>query len=103
MLVRIHWSNPQKNYAARLQDIALGISSLLIPSALIAFTLAIWSIAANLRWTTDFIIGNGVFSHWQSWFVTAAISVLFAKLLNRYGTRLKESGYRDTKSIYRFP
>jgi hypothetical protein len=56
-----------------------------MPAALLAFTLAFWRIAADLHWTSDFFISRGIFSHWQVWLVTAAVLVLCASALNRWG------------------
>ncbi len=49
-----------------------------------AFTISIWNLAAHLRWTPDFFVSGGLFSHWQVWLFTAALLLLFAWLLNRY-------------------
>jgi hypothetical protein len=49
-----------------------------------AWVLAGWRIAADLKWTGAFAITNGMFSHWQVW-IAAAIAVQFAAfLLHRY-------------------
>jgi len=102
MLVRIRLSRPEAGgYAPHPRDIALACASLLIPSALLAFTLAVWNIAADLRWTGEFIVSTGIFSHWQAWFCIAAFLLLFARLLNRYGADPGESDKREPLS--RFP
>ena len=67
------------------QEAALALAALLTPAALIAFSMAFWSIAADLRWTTDFVISNGLLSHWQIWLATAALLLLLARVLDRYG------------------
>jgi hypothetical protein len=84
MLVRIRWNSHPIAEMPRLQSAALAIASLLAPSALLAFTIGIWSLAANLRWTGDFFVSRGLFSHWETWLFTAGLMVLFALLLNRY-------------------
>jgi hypothetical protein len=84
MVVRIRWNKYRAQEPSRLQNAALAIASLLAPSALMAFTIAIWNLAANLHWTGDFFVSSGVFSHWESWLSVAALMVLFAWLLNRY-------------------
>jgi hypothetical protein len=56
-----------------------------MPAALLAFTLAFWRIAADLHWTGQFFISQGIFSHWQVWLVAAAVLLLCASALNRWG------------------
>ncbi len=101
MLVRIRMGRPEAGYAPQFQEIALACASLLVPSALLAFTLAIWNIAADLRWTSQFIVSAGIFSHWQVWFCVAALLLLFARLLDHYGAGLEQ--YRDREPLSRFP
>lgn len=38
-----------------------------------------------MHWTGEFFISRGPFSHWQVWLVTAAVLVLCASALNRWG------------------
>ena len=102
MLVRIRWSKPPEGYAPHSQEMALACASLLVPSALVAFTLAIWNIAADLRWTSEFIVSRGLLSHWQIWFCIAAVLLLAARLLNRYGANADEYGRGDREPMSRF-
>lgn len=37
------------------------------PASLALFVMAAWRFFADLGWTSDFVIGEGVFSHWQVW------------------------------------
>lgn len=103
MLVRIRLNMPEVGYAPHSQEMALACASLLIPSALLAFTLAVWNIAADLRWTGPFLVSSGIFSHWQTWFCIAALLLVFARLLNRYGENPEGTGDRDGPSLSRFP
>ncbi len=98
MLVRIRWSRsaefsspgarlrplkPVKEI--RLETIALIAAALLTPSALVAFTMGLWIITSDLRWTRDFFVSRGLFSHWQVWICTAGVLLLLARLLDRFG------------------
>ncbi len=47
--------------------VALALSALLTPAALMAFSLAFWRFGADMRWTGQFAITEGLFSHWQVW------------------------------------
>ena len=87
MLVRIRLCGRRDRGKDPQQSLALGLAALLTPSALIAFTVSFWSIAAHLRWTTDFFVSSGVFSHWQAWLIAAAVLFLAARVLNRYALR----------------
>ncbi|HEX4807438.1 MAG TPA: hypothetical protein VH325_00820 [Bryobacteraceae bacterium] len=84
MLVRIRFDR-RRATGDRVHTAALALASLLTPLSLAAFTMGLWSIAADLRWTGGFAFSHGVFSHWEVWLSGAAILLLVARLLNRYG------------------
>jgi len=54
--------------------------------------LAAWRLGADLKWTGQFAISEGLFSHWQVWVAMAAILQTFAALLIRYGRGGKTAG-----------
>jgi hypothetical protein len=85
MVVRIRWHRRQAHGEARVRAAALALAVLLTPLSLGAFTMGFWSIAAGLGWTGDFAISSGVLSHWEVWLTGAALLLLVARLLNRYG------------------
>jgi hypothetical protein len=87
MLVRICWKKPAQADRQGLRSLALALASLLTPSALVAFTMAFWRISADLRWTGDFFISTGMFSHWQVWLIGAAVLLFVARVLDRYAQR----------------
>jgi hypothetical protein len=89
MVVRIRFGKGSKLGRKRPQDrrMALVLAALLPPSALTAAVLAIWRIAADLRWTSSFAISSGIFSHWQVWLGAAVALQMCARALNRYGKR----------------
>jgi hypothetical protein len=87
MIVRIRLSSgarvrqkPRKN-----QHVALAMASLLTPAAVMACVLALWRLAADLNFTGQFPITEGLFSHWQVWITVAGSLQFSAILLNRYG------------------
>lgn len=69
----------------RNQRLSLATAALLTPFSLMAFALGTWRLAADLNWTKQFAISQGVFSHWQVWFAMAFILQAAAVMLNRYG------------------
>lgn len=87
MLVRIRLSKGSRirQNARKNQHLALGLASLLTPSAIMAFVLAFWRLSADLSAGGPFPISVGLFSHWQVWLAGAAVLEFFALLLNRYG------------------
>ncbi len=104
MLVRIRVGRPQAPYAPNAPEVALAFASLLVPSALLAFTLALWNIAADLRWTGRFPVSTGVLSHWQVWFCMAAFFLAFARLLDWYGASERgQAGPAGRDPLSRFP
>jgi hypothetical protein len=86
MLVRVRWTGSiaGRPPSDRYRQFALLLAALLTPSALIAFTLAAWIIAAELRWTGDFFVPSGILSHWQVWLCTAAFLLAVSRLLDRF-------------------
>jgi hypothetical protein len=84
MRVRIR-RKPKRSDSTRHNTFALACAALLMPAALLAFTLAFWGVAADLHWTGEFFISRGLFSHWQVWLFTSAVLVLGASALNRWG------------------
>src|ERR1700744_3693053 len=66
----------------RQRQLILLLAALLASSALIAFTMAFWIIASDLKWTGEFFLTGGLFSHWQVWLCTAAVLLLMSRLLD---------------------
>jgi hypothetical protein len=102
MIVRIRLGSGTKvrHKRRKNQHVALALASLLTPAAVMACVLALWRLAADLSFTGQFPITQGLFSHWQVW-VTIATSLQFsAILLNRYGKGevvLQEAGAHTGK------
>lgn len=69
----------------RQRRLILLLAALLTPSALLAFTMAFWIIASDLKWTGEFFLNVGLFSHWQVWLCTAGVLLLLSRLLDRVG------------------
>jgi hypothetical protein len=83
--IRLSYASTLRKTAAANRHAALVMSSLMTPVALMAWALGFWRIAADMRWTGEFAIAQGIFSHWQVW-IAVAIGVQFAAfLLHRYG------------------
>lgn len=65
--------------------LALALSALLTPAALMAFALAFWRFGADMNWTGRFAIADGLFSHWQVWGAMGITIEVCAVALARYG------------------
>jgi hypothetical protein len=87
MIVRIRLSSGIRVRQKRRknQHVALAFASLLTPAAVMACVLALWRLAADLSFTGQFPITDGLFSHWQVWITVAGVLEFTAILLNRYG------------------
>jgi hypothetical protein len=87
MLIRIRLRRGPAIRRKRGKDrkLALALGSLLTPLAVMATGLAAWRLGADLNWTGQFAIADGLFSHWQVWVAMAAILQSGATLLIRYG------------------
>jgi hypothetical protein len=90
MVVRIRWHRVPRPHSFRSRNLALAAASLLAPSALLAFTIAAWTFASDMRWTKNFFPPDGLFSHWQVWLIAAAVLLLVSRLLDRYASRPEE-------------
>jgi hypothetical protein len=85
MVVRVRWKPPDGGQRSNQhRQLALLLAALLTPSALIAFTLAFWIIASEMRWTGEFFVASGLLSHWQVWLCTAGVLLALSRLLDRY-------------------
>ncbi len=83
MLVRVRWEKAHKGALASKTGVALACAGLLVPSALVAFTVCLWALAAELHLTAGFFVPRGLFSHWQTWLIAAALLFFAAHLLKR--------------------
>jgi hypothetical protein len=79
-------ANRRKNDSVNRQA-ALVASSLMTPLAVMAWALAGWRLSADLKWTGDFAIRSGIFSHWQVWIALGLVVQFAAFLLHRYARR----------------
>jgi hypothetical protein len=66
-----------------LHDAALAAFALLTPVAVIALVLGIWRFGTDIGWTEDFVISNGLFSHWQVWIALALALQALASTFSR--------------------
>src|SRR5260370_32467731 len=51
----------------KLQETGEILQALLSPAALIAFAMSAWRLTADLGWTKNFAISDGLLSHWMIW------------------------------------
>jgi len=64
-----------------------GLAALITPASVMALVLALWKLAADLRFTAEFPIGDGLFSHWQIWMAAGISLQSCAIVLSRYEKR----------------
>lgn len=64
--------------------LASATASLLLPVALFCFAVCLWRWSYDLSWTGQFLVSNGLFSHWQSWFLMGGVLQILAVKLARY-------------------
>lgn len=75
------------------RNVALAIAALVTPGTLLAFVFAVWRMSADLGFTAQFPITEGLLSHWQVWLAIAVVSQFFTSMLNRYG---REGSFRSS-------
>ena len=87
MVVRIRFAKGRRVLLANRKNkkVALALSALLTPAAVMASVLGLWRLSADIKLTGEFGIATGLFSHWQVWMVFAALLQGGAWALNRYG------------------
>jgi hypothetical protein len=88
MVVRIRFAIGPKlgtRRPERTRQTALAAAALLTPAAVLATVLALWRIAADLKFANSFAIPTGIFSHWQVWLAAAVLLQLCSRMLNRWG------------------
>ena len=83
--IRLQCGPRIKRKKRKNQRVALALAALLNPAAVAAFALATWKLAADLGTARQFVILNGLFSHWQVWAAIVAALKTAAIFLNRYG------------------
>jgi hypothetical protein len=65
------------------EELAHGVSMLLVPIYLCAWAMAAWRLGADMRIMGPFFLSDGLFSHWQVWFALAILLQTAAKSLRR--------------------
>jgi hypothetical protein len=70
---------------ARTRGVASIAAAFLTPAAAMALVLGAWRLGYDLKWTGEFAITRGIFSHWQVWIAMAGVLQTCAAILNRYG------------------
>ena len=70
-------------------------AAMILPLALFCFSICVWRWGYELSWTSQFPIREGMFAHWQTWFVGGTLLQIVATRLARYAdskaTRAEES------------
>jgi hypothetical protein len=83
--IRLRVSPAFERRLARNRELASMAAALLTPAAAMALVLGVWRLGADLKWTGEFAITRGIFSHWQVWIAMAGLLQTCASILNRYG------------------
>src|SRR6266702_8879582 len=80
MLLRIRFGSGRQvqRRKGKNRRLALALSALLTPAAVMASALGLWRLAADMKWTGEFGIASGVFSHWQVWLAFAGLLQVIA-------------------------
>jgi len=77
--------------AALTRNAAALAAFVLRPTALAALACGVWRLGIDLGWTQDFFISQGLFSHWQVWFVLALGMISGAGFLGRHSSELEDN------------
>ena len=66
-------ANSRDSNRIPVEEIAGGLAELLTPATIMALALAVWRLAADLRFAGPFFIEQGILSHYQTWFAIAGL------------------------------
>lgn len=83
--IRLRVSSAFERRLAKNRQLASVAAALLTPAAAMALVLGVWRLGSDLKWTGEFAITSGIFSHWQVWIAMAGLLQTCASILNRYG------------------
>ena len=102
MVVRIRLRNgsPRRQFKVGVRRISMVCAALLTPAALMAWALGGWRLMADLKWTGDFAIRDGIFSHWQVW-VALGVGVQFVAFILTRAGRKDDADFESPSSIRR--
>ncbi len=89
MVVRIRLNVGPQIAAQRKLDarLALAVASLLTPASLMCVVVALWAVLADTQVTQQFMISEGLLSHWQVWLAAGVLIQMLSAALDRYGKR----------------
>ncbi len=74
----------------RLPRGASGLGGLIALVAVSCLMLAMWRLTSDLGWTGEFVIPDGILSHWQVWMAMTIATGFLAFRLVRYGRALEQ-------------
>ncbi|MCS7024737.1 MAG: hypothetical protein NZV14_08035 [Bryobacteraceae bacterium] len=76
-------------HSAKNQHLAQAVGALLSPAAAVSLALAAWRLGSDIGITGEFVIAEGILSHWQVWVALAALLQFASSFLTRYARRGK--------------
>src|SRR5262249_22613620 len=82
--IRLDRGRPIQRKLRKNRHVALALSALLTPLALMAYVLGLWRLASDMGFTGELGF-TGFFSHWQIWIPTGALLQATGASLSRYG------------------
>jgi len=69
----------------------------LSPGAMIAFVFALWRMGQDFGWTTNFVVSDGLFSHWLAWGALALLLLRLRNMSTRIGDARRLEKYAETR------
>ena len=100
MIVKVRFpeGSPLQHRRGTNRALSAAFGALLVPAALMAYSLGFWRLASDIGLAGQFGI-TGVFSHWQLWIGLGITMNVAAVTLNRYG----RSGQLEVPKLMVFP
>lgn len=88
---------PATGRVARMSQAAAAAMSVLLltPGAMIAMVFGLWRLGEDLGWTAQFVISQGLFSHWVVWMALSVGLKTTANLATRAPQVQRAADSRD--------
>ncbi len=80
MIVRIRLTRGSGSGTSGIKAALAGLLTLL---GVMCFVMGSWILLAGLGWAGEFVLRQGVFSHWQVWMACGVVAQLISFRLNR--------------------
>lgn len=97
VILRPSWALewPDVKFKGQVLEVMQLMVHLLKPASFGAFLLAFWRFGADLGWTSEFLIADGLMCHWQLWAALGVSMIAGEGFLSRHLAIRNDTGCVD--------